>query len=282
MGLKRREPDQGPKVLPSFDPYVVQKFWSEWDSIAARRKVLLDCANVDWLGVKNMIIESNLLLTQAPDRTLKRLARLCKLPLDFDPDTDGGFIYVIFGKILPYVVQTGCLGNTRSVMERYKEHLSRAKALYKHLTALRYLIRTSPPLAFQKTPGIARLMARDGLSSTSVLTVNKVPANIVGGCMERRWVRMLGLTSNQRLPFGGIDKMTWENILNKPLPTTRGTHSVLWKIINSNSESFCPDEGLMLALAVLSTADKRVFDKFFTILRRVVKKKNGPSPYSAG
>ena len=114
-------------------------------------------------------------------------------------------------------------------------------------------------------------MAKDGPSALSVMGVKTVPEGVHGGIPERNWVSMLGLTCNQRLPFGGLDALTWENIISKSLPRSRGIHTVLGNLVWQENSNFTPDEGLTLATAVVSHADTKLFDRFFSMLRRVIK-----------
>ena len=92
---------------------------------------------------------------------------------------------------------------------------------------------------------------------------------------------MLGVTSNKRLPFGGMDSPTWEDIISKSLPRSRGIHTVLGNLVWRENTNFTPDEGLTLATAVVSHADTKPFDRFFTILKKVVKRE-WSSPYFDG
>ena len=64
-----------------------------WDDIAVQQDVLLEAEVVDRKAVKDTLLESNRLLGKSPDRTLRRLARLAKMPHDFDLEKKRGGIF---------------------------------------------------------------------------------------------------------------------------------------------------------------------------------------------
>ena len=97
------------RVPSDYEDQVVQLFWSQWDDIARQRDMLLASRIVDWDAIADTIIASNKLLHYAPDRSLRQLARLSKLPLSWDPRQPARLIYVVYGPFPPYVGQTGLL-----------------------------------------------------------------------------------------------------------------------------------------------------------------------------
>ena len=115
-----------------FQPSDVQSFWDAWDEIALKRDALLKSKPVDWSAVRDSLQESNLLLMDAKDTRLRRIARLAKLHLTWSLDEVGSWVYTICGPYPPYVGQTGCFRNTRSCLDRYREHLQKAKSLANH------------------------------------------------------------------------------------------------------------------------------------------------------
>ena len=137
--------------------------------------------NTNWELVKGTIVESNKLIHESPDRTLHRSARLAKLPPKFWLILEEGrFTCVIFGQILPYVRQTGCITDIRSVLARFKEHLAKAKMLRNHLVAMRFG-RSTPPMGFSSTPSLSRCLARNGPAGVSDVAVERVPEQTHGG-----------------------------------------------------------------------------------------------------
>ena len=68
----------------SFNPAQVEAFWAKWEKLALRRKNPLLPHPTDWDEVVTTMREANMLLSEAPDHKLRRLARLSRLPLDSD------------------------------------------------------------------------------------------------------------------------------------------------------------------------------------------------------
>ena len=128
-------------------------------------------------------------------------------------------------------------------------------------------------MGFGSTPSLSRLLARNGPAGASIMAVERVPPHTHGGQPQRKWVLMLGVTCNQRLPFGGMDTLTWENIINRDLPHARGIHKLINHLVWSGNENFCREEGLTLACSIIQHTEPKAFDRFFTVLRRVLKRK---------
>ena len=177
----------------------MDKFWNEWDAIAYRRESLLNERPINWDEVKATLQESNSLLKDTPDRQLQRLARLSRILLDFDLDSLDSMIYIIYSSHAPYVGQTGCISGPRSLMDRFKEHVSKTKLLKAFFTSTRYR-RARNLMGFGKMPSLARLMAREGPAFFSIMGVERVPRNINGGILERSWFHRVGVNLNQVEP----------------------------------------------------------------------------------
>ena len=261
-------------VPADFDPYEVSRFWEKWDRIAERRDRLLKEYPIDWETVKETLIASNKLLHSSPDRQLQRIARLSKLPSDFDLDQPGRFIYAVYGRYPPYIGQTGCISSLRSVAERYREHLAKAKRLRNHYGAVRYR-RPKGFSGFGRMPSLARLMAREGPGGFSVMAIEAVPSHIHGGLPERSWVNALGTTTNQRLPFGGLEQIKWDGLLFGEMPDMEGATAILHKILLTRGVDMEPDEGLALAVKTVGHCNPSTFEKFFRLVARNVQKKWG-------
>ena len=86
-------------------------------------------------------------------------------------------------------------------------------------------------------------MAQD--SAMSILAVKAVPEGRHGVVPERKQVSMLGLTYNQRLPFGGLEALTGEKLSLRAYPIA---------------------EGLTLATVVISHADTKLLSLVFSEL----------------
>lgn len=117
----------------------------------------------------------------------------------------------------PYVGQTGCISGPGSLMDRFKEHISKAKTLKAFFTSTRYRPARNL-MGFGKMPSLARLMAREGPASFSILGVEKVPRNVHGGILERSWFHRVGTNLNQVEPFGGLDRLYWDGLFSKRFP----------------------------------------------------------------
>ena len=81
----------------SFNPAQVEAFWAKWEALALRRKNALLSQPSDWDEVVSTMREANMLLSEAPDYKLRRLARLTRLPPDSDLTMEDRFIYVLWG-----------------------------------------------------------------------------------------------------------------------------------------------------------------------------------------
>ena len=62
---------------------------------------------------------ANILLRNCPDRRLRRVARLAKLPLDTDLEIADRLIYAILGPAGIYVGQVGCINDLRAPIKRF-------------------------------------------------------------------------------------------------------------------------------------------------------------------
>ena len=96
-----------PKGCAGFRQAEVQTFWDRWDEIALKREALLRAKPVNWSAVRDSLQATNLLLTDAKDSRLRRIARLAKLPLTWRLDE----VYTVCGPYPPYVGQAGCFQN---------------------------------------------------------------------------------------------------------------------------------------------------------------------------
>ena len=265
-------------VPPCFDPAHVSAFWYEWNAIAARRASLLLQRKVDWDAVKLTMLESNRLLHRSPDRTLQRIARLSRLPHDWDLDEPDRLIYVMCGPHPPYVGQTGCITGPRSLLARYREHLRAARVLKNHFIGLRHR-RVRGLMAFGKLPSLARVLAKHGPACMTMLGVQRVPPMVHGGQPERWWVRALSPTLNKRLPFGGLDQLRWSGILDASHTSVpvgeRTLTALLQDITNSQGRGHHAHELLSLACEAVGHVGPELFDNFFTLVRNCVKKQLG-------
>lgn len=143
-------------------------------------------------------------------------------------------IYVILGPHPPYVGETGCITGPRPLMQRYQEHLQSVRVLKNHFMGIKYC-RVKALFGFGKTLSLAALLARQGVSYSTILPVQRVPPNIHGGAPERKWVQMVGIMLNKRLPFGGLDRLRWDAILcsNAAPQAYRGCKTMIQEIVHN-------------------------------------------------
>ena len=238
----------------------MESFWKRWNDVAHERELLLTAATIDWEAVKETLQMSNLLLINSPDRDIQRIVRLAQIPQYFDLDEKDRLIYVILGPHPPYVGQTGCITGPRSLMQRYREHLRSVRVLKNHFMGIKYR-RVKALFGFGKTPSLASLLARQGVSYSTILPVQRVPPKIHGGAPERKWVQMLGITLNKRLPFGGLDRLRWDTILcSRATPREyRGCTTLVQEVVYNKGRSLDPEDGLTLASQALRRVEKNLF-----------------------
>ena len=260
-----------------FRPSDVQSFWDAWDEIALKRDALLKSKPVDWSAVCDSLQESNLLLRDAKDTRLRRIARLAKLPLTWCLDEVGSWVYTICGPYPPYVGQTGCFKNTRSCLDRYREHLQKAKSPANHFSGIRHR-KIRAATGFGKLPSLARMLAREGPSRVTIVALQDV-ANKQAGAVERWWNTVLGQTLNQVTPFGGIDAFRVERLLGghsktismeKASLTTMAQSLLREDACKSNREM---DERWWFLSCVAGKIEPTLFERLFKHIAKLTKHK---------
>ena len=155
-------------------------------------------------------MRSNQLLKDCPDARLRRAVRLSRLPLDTPLTIEDTWIYVMVGAFLPYVGQVGFLQGPRAPLERYKEHLSRAKSLRNMFLGNRHR-RMRCQLGFGKTPSLSRVLARVGGHQASMVLLQKVDPPREAFNVESHFDSVLAPTLNQIDPARGwgIGELRW-------------------------------------------------------------------------
>ena len=257
-------------MYSDFDPEAVDKFWHAWDSLATDREILLRESQVDWPAVKKSLIQANMLLSTCPDRQIQRIVRLSKLPLDFDLAGEDRLIYIIYGHCPPYVGPTGRITGPWRLLQRFREHIRKAKRLKNLFTGLRHR-RAIANWSTKCMPSLAKFMARDGPTRFSIMGVKIVPKGLHGGVPERRWVQTLAITTNGRMPFGGLDRVRWNTILAGGIPKVGGTDSLLYHILDRGG-NITPEQGLALATQVGGHYNVNLFEKYFRVLSKIMSK----------
>ena len=82
-----------------------------------------------------------------------------------------------YGAHFPF---TGCISGLRMPIERYREHVRKAKALRNHFCGQQFR-RIRGLLGIGKLPSLSRLLAREGPQAVSILPVETLPVDIHGG-----------------------------------------------------------------------------------------------------
>ena len=266
-----------PKGCAGFRHAEVQTFWDRWDEIALKREALLRAKPVNWSAVRDSLQETNLLLTDAKDSRLRRIARLAKLPLTWRLDEVGSWVYTVCGPYPPYVGQTGCFQNQRSCLDRYREHLQKAKALANHFSGIRHRkIRVA--MGFGKLPSLARMLAREGPARVTIVALQDV-ADKQAGAIERWWNTVLGQTLNQVTPFGGIDAFKVERLLGAHSKTismeTASLTTMAQSLLRNNSckSNREMDERWWFLACVAGKIEPNLFERLFKHIARLTKSK---------
>ena len=255
------------------------EFWRQWDDIAHARAQLLAQFPCPWDSVAAPLMQSNRSLLKCPDRRRRRIARLSQLADFEDSNEEDRFIYVICGPFAPYVGQTGCITAARSLMQRYKDHLKRAKTLNKHFQGPKRR-RYRKLFALGKLPSLARLVARNGPAPATIFPLQKVKPDTHGGQPERWWVRVLAPTLNKVLPFGGTDRLRWEALLQQTQPTAENSTVTAWiqDIVNAQGQGYSAEHALALATEAVGHVGHKLFECFFHCVQNLAKAEWGIPP----
>ena len=254
------------------DDAALRLFWTKCNHIAQQRDLLLASRPVNWDAVAESIIASNVMLQHAPHGSSRILARLAKLPLSWDPRQPARLIYVVYGPFPPYVGQTSCVNEPRSLLDCYRENLRRAHFLQKHSQGCR-ICRVRGLCSFGKLPCLTKVLAHEGVARVSILGLQLVPEHTHAGGPEGWWVHVLSPTLNQVLPFGGLDGMRWNSLLNRSHQSSQETSmkSLIQDIVNSHGRAFSADELPSFAIDCYNHVDISLFERFFHIVRRKVQ-----------
>ena len=156
-------------------------------------------------------------------------------------------------------------------MQRYKEHLRRARTLAIFFTGVRFR-RVRGLFQFGKLPSRARLMAREGPDTFSIVPVEKMPENVRGTIPETKWINFLGMVLNHQLPFNGLDRLYWGHLLARDDGQHRSTKQVILDVVNGGGNGMEVEEALTLASKVVRHCDPSLFEKLFTIVKGKVKR----------
>ena len=248
------------------------ELWRQWDEIAHARAQLLAQFPCPWDSVAATLVRSNRPLLKCLDRRLRRIARLSHLADFEDLNEEDRFIYVISGPFAPYVGQTGCITTAWSLMQRYKEHLSRAKALNKHFQGPKRR-RYRKLFAFGKLHSLGRLLARNGPAPATIFPLQKVKPDTHGGQLERWWVRVLAPTLNKVLPFGGLDRLRCKALLQQKqsTPQNRTLTASIQDILNAQGQGYSAEHALALATEAMGHVGHELFVCFFHCVQNLAK-----------
>ena len=257
---------------------LLSEFWAAWDEEADVRAQLLKSRCVKWDMVAESLMRSNQLLKDCPDARLRRAVRLSRLPLDTPLTIEDTWIYVMVGAFLPYVGQVGFLQGPRAPLERYKEHLSRAKSLRNLFLGNRHR-RMRCQLGFGKTPSLSRVLARVGGHQASMVLLQKVDPPREAFNVESHFDSVLAPTLNQIDPARGwgIGELRWrwslrEETSSEAKTLSQRVNDVLWKVRSSKDTDQGVEDLLDLLTSSLGKIPGRLFDSFFRAVQGVVKR----------
>ena len=126
---------------------------------------------------------------------------------------------------------------------------------------------------FSKLPSLARVIDREGPSRFSIVPVQRVPEDAIAAMMETRWIRLMGWVLNKQLPFQGLDQAYWTNLLGRQEKFIKNIKQVIMDLINGKSEKLGTGDLLIIASRCVNHCEPRLFERFFSILRK--KNKDG-------
>ena len=214
-------------------------------------------------------------MRNSPDRRLRRIARLARLPPDLDLMCPDCIIYCICGPHPPYIWRCGAINGPRPPLDRFCEHWRKGRSLRNkyigrqckaHIRAIR----------LGRLPSLPRLIAKYGMGCMTMYPVERVQPSPAGQ-RERFWDRVHAPTANQKTPFGGVDRLVWEMISNK-----RGD-STQMKTLKARAEFILQKGVTHLGIrAVLKFLvdecghlQTPLFDRLFTEVKRTVRSEWG-------
>ena len=191
-----------------FTPEEVDSFLREWNRLAAIRQRIFDQGNVDWPA--RLLRQSNLLMRYAPDRRLRRIARLARLPPHLDLQCPDCIIYCICGAQPPYIGQCGVINGPRPPLQRFGEHCRKGKTL-KDKYIGRQCRAHARAIKLGRMPSLPWLIAKHGMGCMTMYPIERVEPSKAEQ-RERFWDGVHAPTRNQGTPFGGVDRLIWELI----------------------------------------------------------------------
>ena len=246
-------------------------FWEKWDRLAQHRAELLNRHHVPWAEVAQSLREANILLSSSPDRKLRRIARLASLPSDHDLTVADCLIYAVCGPHLTYIGQVGAINGIRPPIERFKEHIQKGKSIRNHY-AHKSGRNTPARVKLRARPTIGRIFARVGPHTSTMLPIERVIPERAGE-RERFWARVHAPTVNAVTPFGGIDRILWEEIVSKSCETPEGKSlkaKALW-LLDHPSALDCASL-LLFLVKVDKHVESSIFERLFRLAKSSAKK----------
>ena len=174
-----------------------------------------------------------------------------------------------------YIGQCGAINGPRPPMERFCEHCRKGKSLKNKYVGrqCRSQIKAIRPGCM---PSLPRLIARYGMGCMSMYPIEYVDPREAGE-RGRFWDCVHTPTANQRIPFGGVDRLVWEMICNEHNDTSE------MKTLKARAEHILTKGvchvGIPTVLRFLTDAcghlHVQLFDKLFAQVKRVVTKEWG-------
>ena len=252
-----------------------KRFWEQWNELSREREVLLRQRGTKWEKIARSLEKTNRLLRLSPDSKLARIARLSLVEDGFDLTTPACVVYAVCGPFPTYVGQCGAIEGVRPLIERFREHCEKARALRNHYMGC-HGKRRSGAIKQGELPSLARVLARHGCHKVTIFPLERVTDENASE-RERFWERVLSPTLNQKIPYGGVDRLTWEFL------TSDGIESPENKTLKSRTEFMMrrdlgPND-LSSAWEFLCQVNKHVepnlFERLFRKLKCDVRKQWG-------
>jgi hypothetical protein len=163
----------------------------------------------------------------------------------------------------------------RAPFLRLGEHFRKGKTL-KNIFRGRKKRAASMKLGFGRTPGLPRILARDGAESVTMVLVELVEQR-QGGARERAWEKALAPTLNKVTPFGGIDVIRWETVLNEKVEpdSCLSIASTANDIMSSPNYPISLNSLLHFLSSALGRVRSQLFEKLFRFCKDRVKREWG-------
>ena len=92
--------------------------------------------------------------------------------------------------------------------------------------------------------------------------------------------RTLAPTTNTRMPFGGLDRLRWDNLLSDKLHSHGGSPlvSLIQDLCNATGKNFSASHLLSIAAESVTHVRPEIFDCLFSLVKNRCRKEWGFAP----